>query len=190
MAKHKSTARGSLLKGVLERIQKESFEVIADAIEKTMKGESGIYALYKKDRLYYVGLARNLKGRVKKHTRDRHAKKWDNFSIYTIKQAKYLGDVETIILRIGKPQGNKQSGRIRNIRALQKILDKEVKKKARDAKKEVREAKKKVRESKLKVRKLKKFSANMRKPKKKKTRRAPRKSTRRRATKRKVRRRK
>ena len=54
MAKHKSSARGSLLNGVLERIQKESFEVIADAIEKTMKGESGIYALYKKYRYYYV----------------------------------------------------------------------------------------------------------------------------------------
>ena len=90
MASHKRSVRGSLIKGILENIPSESYEIIAESIEKTMKGESGIYALYDKDKLYYVGLARNLKRRVKQHTRDRHAKKWDKFSIYIIKRTKFL----------------------------------------------------------------------------------------------------
>ncbi|MBT6646342.1 MAG: hypothetical protein HOB51_02330, partial [Thaumarchaeota archaeon] len=54
MASHKRNVRGSLIKGILENIPSESYEIIAESIEKTMKGESGIYALYDKDKLYYV----------------------------------------------------------------------------------------------------------------------------------------
>jgi len=174
VVKHTKSVKGSLVKGVLENIPRESFERIADAIEKTMKGESGIYALYKNDRLYYVGLARDLKGRVKKHTRDKHAGKWNKFSIYTIKKAKYLGDVETIILRIGKPKGNDQLGRIPKLRALQKILVKEAKKKVKESKDAVKEAKEKVKESKEED--LRKRS-RIKKTKKKTSRRTTRKKT-------------
>ena len=183
MVKHTKSVKGSLVKGVLENIPRESFERIADAIEKTMKGESGIYALYKNDRLYYVGLARDLKGRVKKHTRDKHAGKWNKFSIYTIKKAKYLGDVETIILRIGKPKGNDQLGRIPKLRALQKILVKEAKKKVKESKDAVKEANEKVKESKEEEKNLKKLTSDLRKrsrikkTKKKTSRRTTRKKT-------------
>jgi len=189
MTKHTRSIRGSLLKGVLEGIPSKSFEGIEEAIEKTMRGESGIYALYKKDKLYYVGLARNLKGRVKKHRTDRHAKKWDKFSIYKIKKAKYLGDVEAIILRIFAPKGNSRLGRIPKLRSLQKILEKEAKKKVKESKEKAREAKKKVRESKKLLREAKKLRLDLRKPTKRKrtkrkrikrkiTKRTSRKSTR------------
>ncbi len=132
MIKHKRSVRGSLLKGVLEGIPSEGFNIIAESIEETMKGEAGIYALYKKDKLYYVGLARNLKGRVRKHTVDRHAKKWDTFSVYIINKVKYLGDVETIILRIIDPMGNRVKGRIPKLNALTKILEEEAREKTRE----------------------------------------------------------
>jgi len=135
MASHKRSVRGSLIKGILENIPSESYEIIAESIEKTMKGESGIYALYDKDKLYYVGLARNLKGRVKQHTRDRHAKKWDNFSIYIIRRKKFLGDVETILLRIIEPTGNRMKGRIPKLDELRKVLLRATKEKEREAKK-------------------------------------------------------
>jgi predicted GIY-YIG superfamily endonuclease len=37
------------------------------SIGALIKGHAGIYALYKGERLYYVGLATNLMGRVKQH---------------------------------------------------------------------------------------------------------------------------
>ena len=141
MASHKRSVRGSLIKGILEKIPSESYEIIAESIEKTMKEESGIYALYDKDKLYYVGLARNLKGRVKQHTRDRHAKKWDKFSIYIIKRTKFLVDVETILLRIIEPTGNRMKGKIPKLNELRKVLLKATKEKEREAKKTEGEAK-------------------------------------------------
>jgi hypothetical protein len=173
--KHTKRERGSLLKGVLEKIPREAFEHLPEAIEKTMKGKSGIYALYNKDKLYYVGLAASLRGRVKQHTKDKHAKKWDTFSVYIINRAKFLADVEAIILRIGKPKGNSQKGSIPELRILKKILIKESKQKIKESKKIAKEAKKdakkKVKASNDDVRKVKKISMSLRKPSKRKTRR-------------------
>lgn len=71
----------------------------------------GIYALYKKDKLYYVGLASNLRNRLKNHLRNRNVKSWDRFSIYlTIKDA-HLRELESLVLRIASPSGNKKSGK-------------------------------------------------------------------------------
>ena len=51
-----------------------------------MRGYAGIYALYHGSKLYYVGLTKNLFGRVRWHLRDRHARKWDSFVILTPKR--------------------------------------------------------------------------------------------------------
>ena len=69
-----------------EYLERVSGKLLEDeyrgAIGALIKGHAGIYALYKGERLYYVGLATNLMGRVKQHLKDRHAKRWDKFSVY------------------------------------------------------------------------------------------------------------
>ena len=140
--------RGSLIKGVLENIPSESFEFLEEAINDTMKGEPGIYALYDKKKLYYVGLSINLKERVVKHTNDRHANKWNNFSIYIFRKKKFIKDVETILLRVIDPPGNTVKGKIKKLTKLQKVLKKAAKQKISEAKKE---AKKNVKEAKKKM---------------------------------------
>ena len=134
MVLQRKTTRGKLLKGVLDHIPAESFEVIADSIEKTMKGKPGIYALYKKDRLYYVGLAKSVRGRIKKHREDKHTRQWDNFSVFILSETKFLKDIETIVLRIADPSGNSVKGKIPGMRDLQNILKQEARQKARESK--------------------------------------------------------
>ncbi|MCX6142257.1 MAG: DUF2924 domain-containing protein [Ignavibacteriales bacterium] len=103
MAKKKD--RG-LVKGNLERISSKVFDFYHDEITKLVRRQHGVYALYKKNRLYYVGLAKNLRGRVKHHLRDRHASKWDSFSLYLIHNVNYLRELESLLVHITKPKGN------------------------------------------------------------------------------------
>ena len=79
-------------------------------LEKFVAGKNGIYALYQHGRLYYVGLATDLKIRLKQHLKDQHAKKWDHFSVYLTTNWKHLKDLETILLRVHKPEGNRMKG--------------------------------------------------------------------------------
>jgi len=111
-----------LIKGVLEGIPAESFVVIAEEMQKLMHKKSGIYVLYHNNSLYYVGLAKNLRGRLKSHMRDHHTGKWNKFSVFLIEKVKYLKDIETLILRISKPKANRTKGRIPKHSALKKIL--------------------------------------------------------------------
>ena len=74
----------------------------------------GIYILYNDKKVYYIGLSkRSMKGRLRKHIKDRHEGKWNNFSFYQILKKKYIKDLETILLRIYRPKGNKISGRFK-----------------------------------------------------------------------------
>ena len=74
----------------------------------------GIYALYDNHGLYYVGLTkRSLASRIRRHTSDRHKGKWKRFSWYQIPNLKYSKDMETAILRIINPKGNRVKGKIR-----------------------------------------------------------------------------
>ena len=81
-----------------------------------------MYALYKKNHLYYVGLARNLKTRVTQHLKDRHAKKWDRFSLYLIEKAEHLKEIESLLIRIAEPKGNLKKGGFRHSLNLRKAL--------------------------------------------------------------------
>ena len=137
---HKKSGRGSLIKEVVEHLHFESFEFLEEAINDTMKGKPGIYALYDNKKLYYVGLSINLKERVEEHTKDRHVKKWNKFSIYIIKKTKFLKDVETILLRVIDPKGNKVKGKIPKLKSLQKVLINETKKAELEAKRMRQEA--------------------------------------------------
>ncbi len=81
-------------------------------LKEILKGYSGIYALYRKDHLYYVGLTTDLFGRIKGHLKDRHAGKWNSFVIFRIRRIRYLKDIETLIIKLFKPSGNTLKGRV------------------------------------------------------------------------------
>jgi predicted GIY-YIG superfamily endonuclease len=66
----------------LENISSKGFEKHSDIVRKFVRGRIGIYALYRRGKLYYAGLASDLRGRLKSHSRDRHKQLWDTFSVY------------------------------------------------------------------------------------------------------------
>ena len=77
----------------------------------------GIYALYDDHGLYYVGLTDySLRARIEKHTKNRHKGKWKRFSWYQIPNIKYTKDIESIILRIVDPKGNRVKGKFKTRR--------------------------------------------------------------------------
>lgn len=111
LKKQKIHAR-KLILGHLERISSKVFSDFPKQVTDLIGREHGIYALYKNDRLYYVGLATNLKGRIKRHREDRHAGKWDRFSLYLVRRFEHINELESLILRIADPTGNLVKGRL------------------------------------------------------------------------------
>ena len=72
---------------VLQHLEDVSWKVLDEypqVIKSLIKGKWGVYALYKRNQLYYVGLASNLMGRLQSHLKDRHHNAWDRFSVYLI----------------------------------------------------------------------------------------------------------
>ena len=71
--------------------------------------KSGIYVLRKDRDVYYVGLASSVRSRLAEHLKDHHRKKWDEFDLYIIQKnkVKYLKELETLLIRVAKPRGNK-----------------------------------------------------------------------------------
>lgn len=59
----------------------------------------------------YVGLASNLRSRLNSHLRDRHADTWDRFSIHLTVGDEHLRELESLVMRIATPKGNKQKGK-------------------------------------------------------------------------------
>jgi hypothetical protein len=114
LLREKRSTKGKLIKGMTKKLPASVFEnpFFTDALHEVMKGYSGIYALYKTDELYYVGLTRELFGRIRWHRKDRHAKRWDHFKIFRIKNINYLKDLETLILQIVPPNGNRMVGKV------------------------------------------------------------------------------
>lgn len=95
----------------LEDISWSVLEEYPQIIKLLIKGRSGIYALYKRDHLYYVGLARNLMARLKSHLKDRHRGRWDRFSVYLTIHDDHMRELELMVLRIVTPHGNKAKGK-------------------------------------------------------------------------------
>ena len=121
--KHKSRA---LVLGYFERIAGKAFEEFPRQVTELIGKQHGIYALYKGDRLYYVGLATNLKGRIKKHLSDRHKGKWDRFSLYLVRKADHIKELESLLLRIMSPKGNIQGGRFQASENLNPVMNKRI----------------------------------------------------------------
>ena len=66
----------------LEDISRDALEKHQKIIKQYVRRRNGVYALYRKGKLYYVGLAKNLRSRLTHHLRDRHSNAWDRFSVY------------------------------------------------------------------------------------------------------------
>jgi hypothetical protein len=96
-------------RALLEGDNKEKFAGFLKEHEK-----QGLYALYKKNgELYYVGRASNLLARLSTHRSDLHGKKWDKLAIYIIDERLTLHDVESLLIAVSKPEGNKNRGRLK-----------------------------------------------------------------------------
>ena len=95
----------------LENISRDALEKHQKIIKQYVRRRNGVYALYRKEKLYYVGLAKNLRSRLKSHLHDRHGSSWDRFSVYLTIGEQHLRELESLILRIVQPKGNKQKGK-------------------------------------------------------------------------------
>lgn len=121
--RHRS-GKGALIKGMSKRLSSELLDdpLFRDALKETMKGYAGIYGLYHGRRLYYTGLTGNLWSRLRWHQKDRHKNKWDHFVIFRIQRVRYLKDIETLILNLVEPPGNRVKGKLPRDADLNRIL--------------------------------------------------------------------
>ena len=103
--------REALVHQHLERVSRSLLEEHQDIVRGIIGKNAGIYALYRKGKLYYVGLASGLSGRLKAHLRDDHSKSWDQFSIYFTIRDQHIKEIESLLLQIAKPPGNKFGGK-------------------------------------------------------------------------------
>jgi hypothetical protein len=53
----------------------------------------------------------NLRSRLERHLKDHHGQSWDRFSVYLTIGDSHLKELESLVLRIVKPVGNRQSGK-------------------------------------------------------------------------------
>ncbi|OHB69513.1 MAG: hypothetical protein A2W23_03965 [Planctomycetes bacterium RBG_16_43_13] len=90
----------------LETISRDALEKYQKIIRHYIKNRHGIYALYRDNKLYYVGLASDLRFRLKQHLKDHHSYSWNRFSIYLTLKVTSLKDLESLILHVTHPQGN------------------------------------------------------------------------------------
>lgn len=113
----------------VEHMENVSWRVLQDypkVARDLIRGRQGIYALYRREKLYYVGLATSLMSRVKVHLKDRHHGSWDRFSVYLTATEDHIRELEALVVRIAAPPSNRQTGRLRGAHDLRKRLNREI----------------------------------------------------------------
>lgn len=110
----------------LEGISKSAIKKYPEIVTEFARKKSGVYALFNQDVLYYVGLAKNLRTRLRDHLKDRHAREWDRFSIYLTQDDEHLKELESLVLRIAMPKGNRVTGKFMQSRDLLKLFRQKV----------------------------------------------------------------
>jgi hypothetical protein len=83
----------------LENISRQALEKYQHIIRQYVRNRHGVYALYRRNKLYYVGLATNLRTRLAHHLKDRHGHSWDRFSVYLTIVDSHLRELESLLLR-------------------------------------------------------------------------------------------
>jgi hypothetical protein len=104
--------REALVHRHLENVSRDLLEKHPELVREFIGRNAGIYALFRKGKLYYVGLATALRSRLKAHVKNRHGNSWDSFSIYLTIRDEHLREIEALLLRIAKPSGARQKGRL------------------------------------------------------------------------------
>lgn len=134
MRKSKSTARKprDLLSNRLEMISKDIFKRHFPLITELIGDSPGIYALYDGDELYYVGKSTELHKRVRHHLRDRHLASWTHFSLYLVRREEHIHEMESLLVRIANPKGNRVVPRGKSRGALLKGLKRLIRQRQRD----------------------------------------------------------
>ncbi len=112
----------SIVTGYLEKISSKVFDEYRKQITELIKGNYGVYALYRREKLYYIGLASDFKKRLNYHLKDHHKGKWTHFSLYIIRKTDHIREIEAILLRIADPTGNYQKGKLKGSRNLRPTL--------------------------------------------------------------------
>jgi len=104
---------GRLVCEHLENVARDLLQDYPGIVRSLARGGRGIYALYRGDRLYYLGLAANLRQRLSQHLRGRLRGSWDRFSVYLTVDDRHLHEMEALSLRISKPRGHRARPRLR-----------------------------------------------------------------------------
>jgi len=99
---------------------------ILQAFREALGRRTGIYILYRKDLVFYVGLAGSLRGRIASHTKDHLRGRWDRFSLFVVKKDKYLKDIESLLIRAARPSANQRKPDFASHHNIKKELQKKV----------------------------------------------------------------
>lgn len=102
----------SLVSEFFEKVSWELLEKYPQIVKEMIRGKAGLYALYNDNDLYYVGLAVDLHRRLKQHIKDRHADYWNRFSVYLVTADEHTKPLESLVLRIARPEGNRVEGKL------------------------------------------------------------------------------
>ena len=124
--------KGQLVSQYLERISADVFDKYISVIKGYVGRRQGVYALYKGNKLYYVGLASNMNARLKQHLRDKHEGKWNKFSVYLTIGDTHLKEIESLVLRVILPPGNAAKGKFGYAQDLRRRLRRDVDSKMRE----------------------------------------------------------
>ncbi|MFZ0470418.1 MAG: GIY-YIG nuclease family protein [Thiogranum sp.] len=116
----------------LERVSKDVFRKYFSLITELIGNSPGIYALYDENELYYVGKSTDLKVRVRQHLKDRHLASWTHFSLYLVRNSEHIHEIESLVIRIANPEGNRVVPKGRSRGELLRKLKKMVRQKQRE----------------------------------------------------------
>jgi hypothetical protein len=86
--------RDALVYAHLENVSRGLLEQHPDVVRDFIGRNPGVYALYRRNTLYYVGLATALRHRLKAHIKNRHGNSWDSFSVYLTIKDQHLREIE------------------------------------------------------------------------------------------------
>lgn len=129
----KTKVRGArpLIVNRLENVSKDVFKQYYPLITELVGDSPGIYALYDDRDLYYVGKSTELRKRVKQHLKDRHLASWTHFSLYLARREDHIHEIESLLVRIANPKGNRVIPRGKSSGILVKQLKKLIKERQR-----------------------------------------------------------
>lgn len=128
----RTSAARSLVVNRLEGVSKDVFKQHFAHITELIGDSPGIYALYDGAELYYVGKSIELRKRVRQHLSDRHYALWTHFSLYLVRREDHIHEIESLLVRIARPAGNRVVPSGKSSGALVKKLKQMIKRRQRE----------------------------------------------------------